>query len=81
MAFHREGGLWKIFGNKVCKKFRPGPEVDLVNGGDKCIFEGAEGLRMEVFGKFKFSFVTAENAVGLVWRGTCQLLLIRGSKF
>ena len=42
-----------------------------VDGGDEGIFDGAEGGRVEVFGKFTFCGVIAKDAVGLVWMGMC----------
>ena len=52
-----------------------------VDGGDKYIFDGAEGFRVEVFGKFAFGCVIAENTISLAWMGTCRWLLIKGSGF
>ena len=43
----------------------------LVDGGDEGIFEGAECLRVEVFGEFTFGGIIVENSVGLAWIGKC----------
>ena len=52
VAFEREGLLWKMFVDEACEKTRPLSEEAPVDGGDEGIFDGAEGLRVEVFGEF-----------------------------
>ena len=69
--FHREGGLWKMFGDEACVKARVWHEVALVDGNDEGRFDRAEGCRVEVLGGFAFGVVIVENDVGLVWMGTC----------
>ena len=43
----------------------------LVDGSNEAIFDGAEGCRMGVFGKFTFGGVIAEKDVRFSWMGTC----------
>ena len=57
--FHRERGLWKMFGYKSCREARPWHEVASADGGDEVIFDGAEGFPVEVLGKFAFFGVIA----------------------
>ena len=47
MDIHCEGGLWKMFSDKVSVNARTWREVAPVDGGDKCRFDEAEGCCMD----------------------------------
>ncbi len=53
-----------MFGNEIMGEAWPGGEVTLFDGLEKSGLGGTSTACMEIFGKFRFRFVIAEECVG-----------------